>query len=98
SMDFSESARRQDFSGRRTIAGATDHPRSTQTAYREAQLAIQPQNPRRRLIRQHHGSAMARKKLGQPHLLVPSEALTGILRELDVVRRIGIDKVARLQF
>ena len=43
------------------------------------------------------GPAMAREELGQAHLLVPAEALPGILRELDVVGRVGVDEIARLE-
>src|SRR5712692_507679 len=37
---------------------------------------------------------MRREPLGEPHLLRPSELLLRILRELDVVRRVGIDEIA----
>src|SRR5260370_15390427 len=41
---------------------------------------------------------MAREKLRQPHPLVPAELLLRILREFDVVGRVGIDEIARFEF
>ena len=40
---------------------------------------------------------MAREKLGKAHLFVPAEGFFGILRELDVVGRVGVDEVARIE-
>src|SRR5260370_25019998 len=41
---------------------------------------------------------MAREKSHQPLLLVPAELLLRILREFDVVGRVGIDEIARFEF
>src|SRR6266478_1505453 len=40
---------------------------------------------------------MASQPLRRPHLLIPPEHLLGVLGELDVIRRVGIDEIIRAQ-
>lgn len=41
---------------------------------------------------------MARQKLGQPHLLIPSKVLFRIMGEFDVVRWVCVDEIFRLEW
>lgn len=86
----------QNFSRRRSIAIATDSSWSLKKAQRETQLAIKLNNSVRRLIRKYHWATMSRQPLCSAHLISPTETAGAISRELDIVRRICIDKIIRL--
>ena len=49
------------------------------------------------MVRQHDGPAMPREPLSGSNLVVPAEAPFRIRRELDVVGRVSVDEVARLE-
>ena len=50
-----------------------------------------------RLIHEHDGSAMLRKPPGCSLLVFPSEAVFRVMRELDIVGRIGVYKIVALE-
>ena len=93
----SQIARSHDLFGRRTVACTADAPRSIQFGHGKSEFSIQPFHARGGLIDQHDGAAVLREPRGRPLLIIPGEPALRVVRELDIVGRIGIDEVVTLE-
>ena len=63
----------------------------------KAEPAVHLDDAGRRLVGEHDGSGMPCQPLGEAHLIVPPEAILSVLGELDIVGRVGVDEVVRLE-
>src|SRR5437588_2304457 len=87
----------QDLVNRGAITRTAYEPGAFQRDQFEAQIAVQMLDPLGRLIRNHGRAWMPCEPTRQPYLILPREVLLGILRELDVVGRVGINKIVGFQ-
>ena len=78
-----------------SFARAADSARGFLELQAEPKRSVKLHDARRRLVRQDDGPGMAREPLGDADLIVPAEAAFRVVRELDVVGRIGVDEVGR---
>jgi hypothetical protein len=62
-----------------------------------AAAPIQVLDPRGRPVREDDRPRMGGKHCREPFLVLPSEPTRRVLRELDVVRRVSVDEVVRLE-
>ena len=83
----------QDLVDRGAITRTADEPRAFQPDQFEAEIAVQMLD----LIRNHRRAGMPCEPSCQSYLILPREVLLGVLRELDVVGRVGIDEIVRFQ-
>src|SRR5581483_9511285 len=92
----SEIARRQYFLGRRAVASAADEARRLKWLYFEAERFIELHNAVRPLVREDDRPGMLRKPFRRAFLFFPAEAAFRILREFNIVRRVGVDEIVVL--
>src|SRR3954470_3493564 len=77
----------------RAIAGAVDAARAAEEFQPESEIAVQRANPRGRLFDEARGSVVPGEPRRRAHLIVPGKAFLRVVRELDVVWRIGVDEI-----
>ena len=78
---------------RLAVAIAGDASGGVEGGELEAGFTIKFLDARGHLIGEHDGSGVFGEPMGEPDLVVPVEASCGILRELDIVGRVGVDEV-----
>src|SRR5439155_12338590 len=80
------------------ISSATDAPRRIQETELETERFIKRDDSICGLVGENHRPLMPRQPLGSPDLIVPGEGFLGILCELHVIRRVGINEILRSQW
>ncbi len=78
------------------VAVATDSSRRSEEPQIKPQSCVKIDNTLRCLIRKQHRPAVLRQQLGRAHLIVPGKSTGAVGCELNIVWRIGVDEIVRL--
>src|SRR5262245_32100024 len=85
----------QNFLRRSPISCATDSSRPIEKAQRESEFLIEFDDSLGCLIRKDYRPSVTDEQFRGADLFLPGESFLGIVRELDIVWRISINKVTR---
>src|SRR6185437_4148231 len=88
---------RQHLADSGPVTRTTDSSGPVKVSQLKPEPLIQLNNPRRRLIRDHHWPGMRREEPRGAHLIIPRKAAGTVRRELYIIRRIRIHEISSAQ-